>query len=109
MELTAAVKALDALKWPCAVQLMTDSEYLKKVFTEGWLAKWQRNGWRTAARQPVANVDLWAELARLAVIHNVSWRWVWGHADDELNNQCDFLAVQARAALAHALSKQRHV
>jgi ribonuclease HI len=107
MELTAAIKALDTLKWPCAVQLTTDSEYLKKAFTEGWLAKWQRNGWRTASRQPVANVDLWAELARLAAIHSVSWRWVRGHADDELNTRCDVLAVQARESLAQTLSKQQ--
>jgi ribonuclease HI len=107
MELTAAVMALRALKWPCVVRLMTDSEYLKKAFTEGWLTKWQRNGWRTTNRTPVANTDLWTELARLAEIHDVSWRWVRGHACDELNNQCDVLAVQARESLAQTLSKRQ--
>jgi ribonuclease HI len=105
MELTAAVMALRALKWPCVVQLTTDSEYLKRAFTEGWLAKWQRNGWRTSTRKPVANADLWTELARLAAMHDVSWCWVRGHADDELNNRCDVLAVQARESLAHQLAE----
>lgn len=106
MELTAAVMGLRTLKRPCVVQLTTDSEYLKKAFTEGWLAKWQRNGWRTADRKPVANADLWTQLARLTEIHDVSWRWVRGHADDDVNNRCDALAVRARESLAENLSRK---
>ena len=62
MELTAAVRALEELNEPCRVRLVTDSQYLKKAFTDGWLAKWQRNGWRTASKQPVKNRDLWERL-----------------------------------------------
>jgi ribonuclease HI len=107
MEMTAAVMALRALLRPCAVRLTTDSAYLKKAFTEGWLAKWQRNGWRTVGRQPVANEDLWRELLALTAKHEVSWQWVRGHATDELNNRCDALAVRAREALAQELSRKR--
>ena len=105
MELTAAVMALRALKWPCVVQMTTDSQYLKKAFTDGWLAKWQRNGWQTVNRSPVANADLWRQLAPLAEMHDVTWRWVRGHADDEMNNRCDALAVQARESLAQTLPR----
>jgi ribonuclease HI len=107
MEMTAAVMALRALARPCVVRLTTDSAYLKKAFTEGWLAKWQRNGWRTVDRKPVANEDLWRELLELAAKHEVNWQWVRGHANDELNNRCDALAVQAREELAQELSRKR--
>lgn len=104
MELTAAVMSLRALKCPCMVTLTTDSEYLKNAFSEGWLAKWRRNGWRTSDRKPVANADLWVELLRLAEIHDITWQWVRGHAGDEINNRCDVLAVEARRALAEKLA-----
>lgn len=99
MELTAAVMALRALKFPCDVELTTDSEYLKNAFTEGWLENWQANGWRTSNRKPVANDDLWKQLLELSDVHDIEWRWVKGHADNELNARCDELAVRARQKL----------
>jgi ribonuclease HI len=100
MELTAAVRGLEALKRSCKVQLTTDSEYVQKAFTEGWLARWQRNGWKTASKKPVANADLWRELVRLTQLHDVSWHWVRGHAEHPMNSRCDELAVAARLQLA---------
>lgn len=100
MELTAAIRALQALKRPCEVDLYTDSEYLQKAFTAGWLANWQRNGWKTAGKKPVANADLWQELDALTKKHKVHWRWVRGHHEDEMNHRCDELAVAARLKLA---------
>ena len=96
MELTAAVKALEALTRPCDVTIVTDSEYLKKAFTDGWLARWQKNGWRTAARQPVKNQDLWLRLLELDSLHTVSWSWTKGHAGHEENELVDSLALAAR-------------
>lgn len=106
MELTAAVMALRALKRPCLVELTTDSEYVKNAFTEGWLEKWSKNGWRNSDRKPVANADLWTELLVLTRTHTVTWLWVRGHAEDELNNHCDLLAVQAREELKQQLPRK---
>lgn len=100
MEMTAAIMGLRALKSPCAVQLFTDSEYLMKGFTAGWVESWRRNGWRTASKKPVANVDLWQALDALTKVHEIRWQWVRGHADDEINHRCDALAVKAREKLA---------
>ena len=96
MELTAAVKALEALIHPSKVRLVTDSEYLKKAFTDGWLDRWQRNGWRTASRQPVKNQDLWQRLLELTQVHDVTWAWTRGHAGHEQNEIVDSLALSAR-------------
>ena len=96
MELTAAVRALAALTEPCLVTLVTDSEYLKKAFTDGWLRKWQANGWRTASRQPVKNQDLWLELLEQTARHEVKWSWTRGHAGHPQNEEVDRLALQAR-------------
>lgn len=96
MELTAAVRALEALAEPARVTIVTDSEYLKKAFTDGWLARWQRNGWRTAGRQPVKNQDLWQRLLQLTSFHDVSWEWTRGHAGHEQNEIVDRLALSAR-------------
>ena len=96
MELTAAVKALEALTRPCAVTIVTDSEYLKKAFTDGWLKRWQANGWRTAGRQPVKNKDLWERLVELEALHAVSWSWTRGHAGHPENELVDTLALAAR-------------
>ncbi len=96
MELTAAVRALEALKRPCRVTLVTDSEYLKKAFTDGWLERWQRNGWRTASRQPVKNRDLWERLLELTSRHEVEWAWTRGHAGHPENELVDSLALEAR-------------
>ena len=100
MELTGAIMALRALKRPCEVLLHTDSTYVKNAFTNGWLRNWQRNGWLTREKKPVANADLWNELLALAETHTVEWIWVRGHADNANHNRCDALAVAAREALA---------
>ena len=96
MELTAAVRALEELKEPCRVRLVTDSQYLKKAFTDGWLANWQRNGWRTASRQPVKNRDLWERLLELEKRHKIEWAWTRGHAGHEENELVDSMALAAR-------------
>ncbi len=96
MELTAAVEALGALKEPCVVTLMTDSQYLKNAFTAGWLTNWQRNGWRTASRQPVKNKDLWLRLLELSSTHELRWTWTKGHAGHTENERVDRLALEAR-------------
>jgi ribonuclease HI len=104
MELTGAIMGLRALKKPCHVLMHTDSQYLHHAFSRGWLTAWQKNGWLTAARKPVVNQDLWQELLRLASIHTLEWKWVRGHADDELLNRCDALAVAARIELQRSSS-----
>jgi len=93
MELTAAIRALEALKEPCRVQLYTDSTYVKKGVTE-WLPQWVKRGWRTADKKPVKNQDLWMELDALAKRHDVSWHWVRGHAGHVENERADALANQ---------------
>jgi ribonuclease HI len=94
MELTAAVKALEALRRPCRVALHTDSQYLQKGVT-AWMHKWKRNGWRTRSGA-VKNQDLWQRLDELMGKHDVEWHWVRGHAGDPLNERCDTLAREAR-------------
>ncbi|MBW8745762.1 MAG: ribonuclease HI [Sphingomonas sp.] len=94
MELTAAIKGLEALKRPCKVVLSTDSRYVIDGLTK-WLAGWQRNGWRTAARQPVKNADLWQELIAAAAPHRIRWEWVKGHAGHPENERADKLASDA--------------
>lgn len=95
MELQAAIEALRALKEPCRVELHTDSAYLQRAFTEGWIDKWQRNGWRTSSKKPVENQDLWQQLVELTDRHEVTWVKVKGHATNEHNNRVDRLAVAA--------------
>jgi ribonuclease HI len=94
MELTASIRALEALREPCHVQLTTDSQYVKNGI-ESWLAGWKRNGWKTAARKPVLNQDLWIALDREVQRHHVHWAWTKGHASDARNNRCDELARAA--------------
>ena len=94
MELRAAIEGLRNLKQPCSVGLWTDSQYLKNGM-EQWMAKWKRNGWRTAAKQPVKNADLWEELDAAAGRHQVSWHWVRGHDGHVENERCDWLANEA--------------
>jgi ribonuclease HI len=96
MELTAAIEGLSALKRPSKVELFTDSEYLRKGIT-GWINGWKRNGWRTAARAPVKNVELWQTLDRLIAIHDVTWHWVRGHAGHDVNERADALARKGMA------------
>jgi ribonuclease HI len=91
MEMTAAIEGLSALKEPCQVDLTTDSEYLRLGITR-WIKNWVRNGWRTAARKPVKNADLWQQLQQLVEIHQVKWFWVKGHTGHPENERCDALA-----------------
>lgn len=93
MELTAAIKALEALNRPCDVSLYTDSEYVRKGITE-WLDNWKRRGWKTAAKKPVKNDDLWRELDKLAAGQRVDWHWVKGHSGHPGNERADQLANQ---------------
>ena len=100
MELLAAIRALQALKRPCSVELHTDSSYLRNAFAQGWLENWQRNGWRTkGGKGKVLNQDLWQELIHLAKTHQVQWHWVKAHAGHPENERADELAVEARKGL----------
>ncbi|OYU45024.1 MAG: ribonuclease HI [Burkholderiales bacterium PBB4] len=95
MEMMAVIQALDILKRPCKVVLHLDSQYVLKGITE-WLAGWKAKGWKTAAKQPVKNVDLWQQLDALVSTrqHEIDWRWVKGHAGDPGNERADALANQ---------------
>ena len=101
MELRAAIEALGALKVACEVEIVTDSEYLKNG-VELWMAKWKRSGWKTAAKKPVLNQDLWEALDRALSVHKTKWRWTKGHADHADNNRCDELAREAALTIKSA-------
>ena len=94
MELTAVIRALGALKESCAVTVYTDSQYISRAITEGWLANWKRAGF--TKKGGLKNAELWRELDGLLQKHRVTFHWVKGHADNELNNRCDRLAVEQR-------------
>lgn len=94
MELRAVIEGLRALTRPCAVEVTTDSQYVKKAFTAGWLDTWMKNGWKTRSG-PVKNQDLWIELVGLRRIHNLSWQWVRGHSGHRWNELCDEMASDA--------------
>jgi len=91
MELSAAIAGLNALKSACEVDLYTDSEYVRKGITE-WIENWKKRDWKTAARKPVKNADLWQTLDAAAQRHQVRWHWVKGHAGDPGNERADALA-----------------
>jgi ribonuclease HI len=91
MELTAAIEALSAVKRASAIDFYTDSQYVRGGVM-GWIAGWKRNGWKTADRKPVKNVDLWQKLDALREKHDIKWHWVKGHAGTELNERADRLA-----------------
>lgn len=99
MELMASIEGLAALKESCAVQLTTDSQYVLKGVTE-WLKGWKRNGWKTAAKQPVKNADLWQRLDEQNQRHQVEWHWVRGHTGHRENELADSLANRGIAELA---------
>ena len=96
MELTAAIMALEALTRPCAVDLHTDSQYVRGGVTS-WMNGWKRNGWRTADKKPVKNEELWKRLDEAAARHDVQWHWVKGHAGDAMNERADELARKGMA------------
>ncbi len=96
MELTAVIRALDALKVPCDIMVVTDSKYLANAFRQKWLEKWKRNGWKTASKAPVKNKELWQTLDELAGKHHIEWTWIKGHAGHPENERCDELATEAR-------------
>ncbi|MFC3053453.1 ribonuclease HI [Kordiimonas pumila] len=96
MELTAAIEALNALKRHCIVHLHTDSTYVRDGITK-WIEGWKKNGWRTAAKKPVKNADLWQLLEDAANRHSIEWKWVKGHAGDPGNERADALANQGMA------------
>ncbi|MBR9867232.1 MAG: ribonuclease HI [Oceanospirillales bacterium] len=91
MELMAAIEALAILKEPCEIVLTTDSQYVRKGITE-WLAGWKRNGWKTSARKPVKNEDLWRRLDEQTARHHIQWKWVKGHSGHPGNELADQLA-----------------
>jgi len=91
MELMAAIEALSALKKPNQVRLHTDSKYVMDGVTK-WIYGWKKNGWKTADKKPVKNEDLWRKLDAANTRHQVTWKWVKGHSDNEMNNRADALA-----------------
>lgn len=93
MELTAVIKALEALKEPCNVTLTTDSKYVCDAINKKWVFSWQKNNWRKADKKPALNVDLWKTLLSLLEIHDVEFIWVKGHNGHKYNERCDELAV----------------
>jgi ribonuclease HI len=94
MELTAAIRGLEALKGPCRVTLSTDSRYVMDGLTK-WIKGWQRNGWKTADKKPVKNAELWQALLAAAAPHRIEWKWVKGHAGHPDNERADRLASDA--------------
>lgn len=104
MELQAAIEALKAIKRPCNIVLTTDSVYVKNGITQ-WLHIWKKNGWRTAQKKPVQNVELWQELDSLAARYEIDWQWVKGHSGHPGNEIADQLANQAIKALREAQEK----
>ena len=95
MELTAVIEALKLLKYPCEVDLYSDSAYVVNAFLQGWIDKWVKNNWKTAGKDPVKNQELWQELYSLTRTHKVQFHKVKGHSDNEYNNRCDELARNA--------------
>jgi ribonuclease HI len=93
MELTAAIEALMLLKFPCEVELFSDSSYLVNAFKSGWIRGWKANGWRNSSKDEVKNRDLWEKLDTLCQMHTITWIKVKGHSDNEYNNRCDKLAT----------------
>ncbi len=99
MELTAVTRALEELKVPCSVRIVTDSEYIANAFRQKWIDNWKRNGWKTASKEPVKNKELWVTLDALIAKHLVTWEWTRGHAGHPENERCDELATETRMKL----------
>ncbi len=94
MELMAAIQALEALKRPCKINLTTDSQYVRRGISE-WMDGWKKRGWKTAAKKPVKNKDLWQRLDEAAAKHQIEWHWVKGHSGHDGNERADELANKA--------------
>ena len=99
MEITAVLEALKALKFPCEVDIYSDSAYVVNCFNQGWIYNWLKKGWKTASGENGKNKELWEELYNLTKVHNVTFHKVKGHADNEYNNRCDELARNAIKSL----------
>ena len=95
MELTAALEALKLLKYPCEVDLYSDSAYLVNGFLNGWIYNWKKNNWKTANKEPVKNQEIWEEIYKMTQIHKITFIKVKGHSDNQYNNRCDELAREA--------------
>jgi ribonuclease HI len=95
MELLAVIKGLEALKEPCDVAIVSDSEYVVRALREGWASRWRARNWRKADKGPVLNIDLWKRLLELCEYHHIDISWVRGHAGHPENERCDFLATSA--------------
>ena len=95
MELMAAIAGLEKLERPCEITLYSDSQYLIKAFNEHWIDSWIKKGWKRGKNEPVKNVDLWKRLLEAAKPHKITYVWVKGHAENPLNERCDFLATSA--------------
>ena len=93
MELTAVIKALQALKEPCTVELYSDSKYVIDALEKGWAVSWRKRGWIKSDKKPALNLDLWEMLLNLTEMHDIHYHWVKGHASNPKNNRCDELAV----------------
>lgn len=106
MEMQAAIAALSALREPCAVEFYTDSSYLKDGVTK-WMFGWKRNGWKTKAKQPVKNEDLWRQLDAAVARHQVTWHWLKGHAGHAGNERCDQLATLAIAKVEKRFTREQ--
>ena len=100
MELTAVIRALEALKEPCVVELWSDSKYVIDALEKGWAAGWRKKGWVKADKKPALNPDLWERLLALCEQHEMRYHWVKGHADNEFNKRCDAMAVAEREKYA---------
>lgn len=98
MEMTAIIEGLTILKEPCEISIEIDSQYVKNGVTE-WMSGWKQRGWKTAAKKPVKNQDLWQKIDAALAQHTVNWKWVKGHADHDDNNRCDELARGAAEAI----------
>ena len=106
MELMAVIQALSALKRPCKIALTSDSKYVLKGITE-WLPNWKQKGWRTSAKKPVMNSDLWQQLDQLASPHDISWHWVKGHSGHVQNELADQLANKGIDELMSGVSQSQ--
>ncbi len=103
MELTGVIRALEALKEPCVVELWSDSKYVIDALEKGWAVSWKKKGWIKSDKKPALNSDLWERLLALAQKHEMRYHWVKGHADNEYNNRCDRMAVGQRDRFAGVL------